>query len=89
MGIVELHTIAILMDKARAEVYIDVGNKERNEHIFKNFMSKGQLQFKFSAELNWQGFPTSEHVGLVLIIRKWFMRKGNIVLIFLLKIFQN
>lgn len=52
------YNCVILMDKARAEIYIDVGNKERNEHIFQKLHEqKDNYNSKFSAELNWQELP--------------------------------
>ena len=52
------YNCVILMDKARAEIYIDVGDKERNEHIFQKLHEqKTTYNSKFSSELNWQELP--------------------------------
>jgi hypothetical protein len=48
----------ILMNGARAEIYIDTGNKEKNKHVF--HVLKGMqlnLDAKFESQLDWQELP--------------------------------
>jgi len=48
----------ILKDKARAELYIDTGDAERNKKIFGIlYTEKDEFERKFSAEIDWQELP--------------------------------
>lgn len=48
----------ILKDKARAEMYIDTGDAERNKRIFKELHEKkDEYESRFGAEIDWQELP--------------------------------
>ena len=48
----------ILMDGARAELYIDTGDKERNKRVyFKLYERKDEYNSKFGSEIEWQELP--------------------------------
>ena len=46
------------MDGARAELYIDTGDKERNKRVyFKLYERKDEYNSKFGSEIEWQELP--------------------------------
>jgi hypothetical protein len=48
----------ILMNDARAEIYIDVGDKEKNKHIYRYFLEKKiEIENSFDKDLSWEELP--------------------------------
>lgn len=52
------YNAVILLTSARAELYIDTGNKEKNEKLFHALLrQKGLIEQTFGAALDWQELP--------------------------------